>query len=96
LTAQDQEERVRCFTLLIHDDRYSVPTLLFATAPDETGACEVADRELYASKHHLAVDVAEDERQWFRVRRDGLTMLRDDADFSRARLAALTSCLTEA
>jgi hypothetical protein len=63
---------VRSFILLVHDDRYSVPTLVFTNVADENRAREIADRELDKSDHYLAVDVEEGDHRWFRIQRDGI------------------------
>jgi hypothetical protein len=60
---------MRTFTLYVHDDRYSVPNLVFADAGDKHAARAMAERELNRSEHHLAVDVREGEDWLFRVRR---------------------------
>lgn len=51
---------MQTFSLFVHDERYSVPTLQFIVVQDEAGARELARRELLASPHHLAVEVRDD------------------------------------
>jgi hypothetical protein len=61
---------VPTYTLLVHDDRYSIPTLVFATG-DENRVRDIAHLELDKSEHHLAVDVQDGVRDCFRVQRNG-------------------------
>ena len=63
---------MRTFSLLIHDTRYSVPTLEFAEVADEMAAQELAAVRLAASGHHLAVEVYEGERPLFRYDHQGV------------------------
>jgi hypothetical protein len=60
---------MRTFTLYVHDDRYSAPTLVSASASDSDRAREIATRELNESEHHFAVDVQEADQWLFRVKR---------------------------
>jgi hypothetical protein len=59
---------MRTFNLVIHDARYSLPTLELATARDRNGARRLARERLEASPHHLGVQVRDDEELlfWFR------------------------------
>ena len=52
---------MRNYTLYIEDDRYSVPTLEFVTAANDVAARRVA-REKLSDRHHLSVEIREDER----------------------------------
>jgi hypothetical protein len=60
---------MRTFTLYVHDGRYSVPNLVFASAADPDLARGIAASELNRSEHHLAVDVREADAWLFRVKR---------------------------
>jgi len=60
------EAVMRDFTFLIHDRRYSVPTLQLVSAPSSVRAREIASARLAASPEHLAVDVLEDGVLLFR------------------------------
>lgn len=51
---------MRNYTLYIEDDRYSVPPLEFVTAADD--AARRIAREKLSNRHHLAVEVRENER----------------------------------
>lgn len=53
------------FQLFINDDRYSVPTLRFLTAPSGLRACELAERALQESPHHLGVELYRSDRRLF-------------------------------
>jgi hypothetical protein len=53
------EEPCTPTTLYVHDDRYSVPNLVFLGADSTAKAKELAHSELYKSEHYLAVDVLE-------------------------------------
>ena len=57
------------FSLLIHDRRYSTPTLQFVFADDETAARTLARRALLASSDHIAVDVHGEGSTTFREER---------------------------
>ena len=57
---------MRNYILYIEDDRYSVPTLEFVTAADDAAARRIA-REKLSNRHHLAVEVRENERVIGRV-----------------------------
>ena len=59
------------FAFFIEDDRYTVPTLEFALAPNAARARQLASERLTASPHHLSVLVHEDGQQIFRVVRPG-------------------------
>ncbi len=60
---------MQTYSLFIHDRRYSVPTLQFIVASDETRVRELARRELLASPDHLAVDVRNEGGEIFRQER---------------------------
>lgn len=62
---------MRTFVFLIHDQRYSVPTLAIVTAPDEAGARVLAEQRLAETSHYEAIEVLEDETELFRLCRDG-------------------------
>ena len=57
---------MRDYTLLIEDDRYSVPTLLMVTC-GSTRVREIALDRLRESPHHIAVDVLEADVPVFRI-----------------------------
>jgi hypothetical protein len=61
---------MRTFTLYVHDDRDSVPNLVFASVQGPDRAREIATTELYKSEHYLAVDVREADDWLFRVQRN--------------------------
>ena len=61
--------RVRDFTMYVHDDRYSVPTLVMVAALNEARAKEFAQNKLDESPHHRAVEVTDDEWTLFRLER---------------------------
>jgi hypothetical protein len=50
-------EDIRDFTVLIDDDRYSVPNLRFVLARSEVRASQIADCILAESPHHHGVQV---------------------------------------
>ena len=52
---------MRNYTLLMEDDRYSIPTLLFVTG-GEGRAREMAVAHLLNSAHHLTVEIRADDR----------------------------------
>ena len=60
---------MRIFTFYIHDDRYSVPDLLFVDANDDDSARDLAFGRLNQSTHYLAIDVHEGETPLFVVER---------------------------
>ncbi len=59
------------FALHIVDDRYTVTTLEFVTASSTAAARRVALDRLYASEHHLAVEVHEEGQLLFEINREG-------------------------
>ena len=60
---------MQTYALYIDDDRYSVPTLLFVTANDDTAVRRIA-REKLSEPHHKAVEVLEGEQILVRLERD--------------------------
>lgn len=50
-------DRFRDFTVLIDDDRYSVPNLRFVLARSKADAAQIADGILAESPHHHGVQV---------------------------------------
>jgi hypothetical protein len=50
------------YTLYIHDDRYSVPSLDAVTVRDDERAREVARKRLAASPQYRLIEVWEDDR----------------------------------
>jgi hypothetical protein len=60
------------FTLYVHDDRYSVPNMVFVDARDEDHSRELASNELMRSEHHLAVDVMRGDAACYRLTRRGV------------------------
>ena len=60
---------MRTFSLMIQDDRYTVPTVALVEALDEGQARDLAARRMNESPHHLAVEVFEDDALLFRVTR---------------------------
>ena len=50
------------YTLYIHDDRYSVPSLDAITVRDDERAREVAANRLTVSPHYHLIEVWEDDR----------------------------------
>jgi hypothetical protein len=69
---------MRTFTLYVHDDRYTVPNMVFLEADHAEKAAELANHELNKSEHYLAVDVREGDDFCCRVtrrgKRDGLPL----------------------
>lgn len=59
------------FVFYVHDDRYSVPDMVFVDARDEDHSREFAARELMRSEHHLAVDVLRGDAACYRLTRRG-------------------------
>jgi hypothetical protein len=53
---------LKTYTLYIHDDRYSVPSLDAVTVRDDERACEVAANRLTVSPHYQLIEVWEDDR----------------------------------
>lgn len=56
------EGDLKTYTLYIHDDRYSVPSLDAVTVRDDERALEIGQSRLMVSPHYRAVEVWEDER----------------------------------
>jgi hypothetical protein len=55
----------RSYSIYIHDDRYSVPTLLFITADADERVRELATQRLAESAHYRSVDVHHDDELLF-------------------------------
>jgi hypothetical protein len=53
---------LKTYTLYIHDDRYSVPSLDAVTVSGDARAREIAQGRLAASPHYRAVEIWEDDR----------------------------------
>jgi len=61
---------VKIYTLFIHDDRYSVPSLDAVSAIDDRSAQTIASARLDGSTHYHAIEIWDDEREVARVERD--------------------------
>jgi hypothetical protein len=59
---------VQTYALFIEDDRYSVPTLQFVTANDDTDVRRIACEKL-AEPHHKAIEVREGDDMLARIER---------------------------
>lgn len=70
---------MRTFTIFIRDARYSVPTVRFITVATEERAVELAKAQLLESRHHLGVELCEDDKPLARFDGDGVTWLNDQA-----------------
>jgi len=75
---------LRTFTIFIRDERYSVPTVWFVTVATEERAVEIAKAQLVESRHHLAVELCEDDKPLALFDRDGVTWLNDQAQSGSA------------
>jgi hypothetical protein len=53
---------LKTYTLYIHDDRYSVPSLDAVTVRDDARAREVGANRLTVSPHYQLIEVWEDDR----------------------------------
>ncbi|HEX4197741.1 MAG TPA: hypothetical protein VHZ26_09880 [Caulobacteraceae bacterium] len=53
---------LKTYTLYIHDDRYSVPSLDAVTVRDDQRALEVGRNRLTVSPHYRLIEVWEDDR----------------------------------
>jgi hypothetical protein len=60
---------LKLYTLYIHDDRYSVPSLDALSAVDDGAAEGLARARLDGSTHYTAIEVWEEDRQVARVDR---------------------------
>lgn len=69
LSSEFEDDRLRNFSLYIHDRRYSVPTLEFIVVPDEDLAREAAQHRLERSEDYQAIEVCESEQPLFRIER---------------------------
>lgn len=58
------------YTLFIHDDRYSVPSLDAVTAADDRSVRTIATARLDGSTHYQAIEIWDDEREVGRIERD--------------------------
>ena len=56
------ERELKTYTLYIHDDRYSVPSLDAVTVRDDARAREVSQNRLMVSPHYRLIEVWEDDR----------------------------------
>jgi hypothetical protein len=57
------------FEFFIEDDRYEVPTLEFVVVRDAERARELAAERLFASPHHLGIDIRQAGLPVFRMSR---------------------------
>ena len=57
------------YTFFIEDDRYPVPTLEFVLVRDEALVRQMASERLFASAHHLSIEVHRGGSPTFRVAR---------------------------
>jgi hypothetical protein len=62
---------MRTFVFYMEDDRYTVPHVIFVSAVNADRAMELAGRELLKSRHHLSVEVREDDALCYRLGRGG-------------------------
>jgi hypothetical protein len=56
------EDDLKTYTLYIHDDRYSVPSLDAVTVRDDDRAREVGKNRLTVSADYRLIEVWEDDR----------------------------------
>jgi hypothetical protein len=61
---------VQTYALFIEDDRYTVPTLVFVTANNDTLVRRIACEKL-SEPHHRAIEVLEGEQILVRIERAG-------------------------
>jgi hypothetical protein len=61
---------VKIYTLFIHDDRYSVPSLDAVSAADDRSAETLANARLDGSTHYSSIEIWEDERPVGTIARD--------------------------
>jgi hypothetical protein len=61
---------LKTYTLYIHDDRYSVPSLDAVTVRDDQRAREIGASRLTASPHYQRIEVWEDDRFIDKFERD--------------------------
>jgi hypothetical protein len=54
--------QLKIYTLYVHDDRYSVPSLDAANVADDELALKIARGRLVASPHYRAIEIWEDDR----------------------------------
>ena len=59
---------MQTYALFIEDDRYSVPTLVFVTANDDTAVRRIACEKL-SEPHHRAIEVRDGEAMLARIER---------------------------
>jgi len=60
------------FTMFIRDERYAVPTVDLINAANVERAAQIAKDRLVESRHHLAVELCEDDQPLARFDRDGV------------------------
>ena len=65
------------FTIFIRDERYSVPTIVFIDVANIERAAQVAKDRLVESRHHLAVELCEDDQPLARFDRDGVLWFKE-------------------
>jgi hypothetical protein len=61
-TSASAGRALKIYTLYIHDDRYSVPSLDAVSVSDDELAQEAARARLNASPHYHAIEIWEDDR----------------------------------
>jgi hypothetical protein len=66
---------MRDFTILVYDERYSVPTLRIVEVKDEDKAADLAIAIFQESPHHTAIDVWLDDTRFFHVGAPTVTSL---------------------
>ena len=70
---------MRTFSFYIHDVRHIVPTLAFVTVSDEKRARGIAEERLMESRHHLAIEVRENDRLLFSLDRRSAPLITHEA-----------------
>jgi len=64
--------------MFVRDERYSVPTVRFVTVASEECAVELAKAQLLESRHHLTVELCEDDTPLAQFDRDGVIWLNKE------------------
>jgi hypothetical protein len=65
---------VNTYFIYLHDDRYTVPNLDTIVARDDERARELAAKRLMSSLHYRAIELWDDERFVYRLKRSGLEL----------------------
>lgn len=60
---------MRCYIFYIHDRRYSVPQFVVVDVSDDDDAVLLARKYLADSRHYLAIDIVDGERDVARIDR---------------------------